>query len=46
MSTMVLAMTVAVRWLLKANIELGLLHHQIGDELRNYLINELPAKLK
>ena len=32
--------------LLKANIELGLLHHQIGDELRNYLINELPAKLK
>ncbi len=32
--------------LLKANIELGLLHHQIGDELRHYLINELPAKLK
>jgi len=32
--------------LLKANIELGLLHHQIGDELRHYLINELPEKLK
>ena len=32
--------------LLKANIELGLLHHQIGDELRDYLSNELPEKLK
>jgi UTP--glucose-1-phosphate uridylyltransferase len=32
--------------LLKANIELGLLHHQIGDELHNYLCNELPEKLK
>jgi UTP--glucose-1-phosphate uridylyltransferase len=32
--------------LLKANIELGLLHHQIGDELHDYLINELPEKLK
>jgi len=32
--------------LLKANIELGLLHHQIGDDLHNYLSNELPEKLK
>jgi UTP--glucose-1-phosphate uridylyltransferase len=32
--------------LLKANIELGLLHHQIGDELHAYLSNELPEKLK
>jgi len=32
--------------LLKANIELGLLHHQIGDELLDYLSNELPEKLK
>jgi len=32
--------------LLKANIELGLLHHQIGDDLRDYLSNELPEKLK
>lgn len=32
--------------LLKANIELGLQHHQIGDELRDYLTNELAEKLK
>jgi UTP--glucose-1-phosphate uridylyltransferase len=32
--------------LLKANIELGLLHHQIGDELHNYLSNVLPERLK
>ncbi|MGB0450202.1 MAG: UTP--glucose-1-phosphate uridylyltransferase GalU [Porticoccaceae bacterium] len=32
--------------LLKANIELGLLHSQIGDDLREYLSNELPEKLK
>ena len=32
--------------LLKANIELGLLHHQIGDDLLDYLTNELPEKLK
>lgn len=32
--------------LLKANIELGLLHHQIGGELLDYLSNELPEKLK
>ena len=32
--------------LLKANIELGLLHHEIGDELHSYLSNELPKKLK
>ena len=31
--------------LLKANIELGLLHHEIGDELRDYLKNELVGKL-
>jgi UTP--glucose-1-phosphate uridylyltransferase len=32
--------------LLKANIELGLLHHQIGDDLHNYLSNVLPERLK
>jgi UTP--glucose-1-phosphate uridylyltransferase len=32
--------------LLKANIELGLLHHQIGEDLLEYLNNELPEKLK
>ena len=31
--------------LLKANIELGLEHHEIGDELREYLRNELSEKL-
>ena len=31
--------------LLKANIELGLRHHEIGDELRTYLKNELLANL-
>ena len=31
--------------LLKANIELGLEHSEIGDELRQYLANELPSKL-
>lgn len=31
--------------LLKANIELGLEHHEIGNELRQYLANELPNKL-
>jgi UTP--glucose-1-phosphate uridylyltransferase len=31
--------------LLKANIELGLEHSEIGDELRKYLANELPSKL-
>ena len=31
--------------LLKANIELGLEHKEIGDELRQYLQNELPGKL-
>lgn len=31
--------------LLKANIELGLLHHEISDELHSYLSNELPKKL-
>jgi UTP--glucose-1-phosphate uridylyltransferase len=31
--------------LLKANIELGLEHSEIGDELRQYLANELPTKL-
>lgn len=32
--------------LLKANIEYGLLHNEIGAELRAYLKNELPAKLQ
>ena len=31
--------------LLKANIELGLEHHEIGEELRQYLADELPNKL-
>ena len=31
--------------LLKANIELGLEHNEIGEELRQYLANELPSKL-
>ncbi|MGB2115157.1 MAG: UTP--glucose-1-phosphate uridylyltransferase GalU [Porticoccaceae bacterium] len=31
--------------LLKANIELGLEHNEIGDELRQYLADELPGKL-
>lgn len=31
--------------LLKANIELGLEHHEIGAELRQYLLEELPEKL-
>jgi len=31
--------------LLKANIELGLEHQEIGDDLRQYLKNELPDKL-
>jgi UTP--glucose-1-phosphate uridylyltransferase len=31
--------------LLKANIELGLIHKEIGEDLRNYLKNELLAKL-
>ena len=31
--------------LLKANIELGLRHHEIGDELRTYLKNELLANI-
>ena len=31
--------------LLKANIELGLQHHEIGDELREYLSQELSEKL-
>ena len=31
--------------LLQANIELGLDHSEIGDDLRQYLINELPDKL-
>lgn len=31
--------------LLKANIELGLEHHEIGAELRQYLLEELPGKL-
>jgi len=31
--------------LLKANIELGLLHPEIGDDLRTYLRDELAAKL-
>ena len=31
--------------LLKANIELGLEHHEIGKELRQYLADELPNKL-
>ena len=31
--------------LLKANIELGLEHPEIGEELRQYLQNELPSKL-
>jgi len=31
--------------LLQANIELGLEHSEIGDELRQYLANELPSKL-
>jgi UTP--glucose-1-phosphate uridylyltransferase len=32
--------------LLKANIELGLLHSEIGADLHSYLSNELPEKLK
>ena len=32
-------------WFLKANIELGLRHHEIGDGLRTYLKNELLANL-
>ena len=31
--------------LLKANIELGLEHQEIGKELRQYLLEELPGKL-
>jgi len=31
--------------LLKANIELGLEHQEIGEELRQYLLEELPGKL-
>jgi len=31
--------------LLKANIELGLQHSEIGDDLRDYLKNELASKL-
>jgi UTP--glucose-1-phosphate uridylyltransferase len=31
--------------LLKANIELGLEHQEIGQELRQYLLEELPGKL-
>ena len=31
--------------LLKANIELGLEHHEIGAELRQYLLEQLPEKL-
>jgi len=31
--------------LLKANIELGLLHSEVGEELRSYLRDELAAKL-
>ena len=31
--------------LLKANIELGLEHAEIGEDLRAYLKNELPGKL-
>jgi UTP--glucose-1-phosphate uridylyltransferase len=31
--------------LLKANIELGLKHQEIGKELRQYLLEELPGKL-
>jgi UTP--glucose-1-phosphate uridylyltransferase len=31
--------------LLKANIELGLIHHEIGADLRNYLKNELIDNL-
>jgi hypothetical protein len=31
--------------LLKANIEIGLEHNEIGDELRQYLAEELPTKL-
>ena len=31
--------------LIKANIDLGLRHQEIGDELRTYLKNELLAKL-
>ena len=31
--------------LLKANIELGLLHSEIGEDLHSYLRNELAAKL-
>jgi UTP--glucose-1-phosphate uridylyltransferase len=31
--------------LLQANIELGLEHHEIGAELRQYLLEELPGKL-
>ena len=31
--------------LLKANIELGLIHKEIGEDLRNYLKNDLLAKL-
>ena len=31
--------------LLKANIELGLEHQEIGDELRQYLLEELPGRL-
>ena len=29
----------------KTNIELGLEHPQMGDELRQYLLHELPGKL-
>jgi UTP--glucose-1-phosphate uridylyltransferase len=31
--------------LLKANIELGLSHPEIGDDLRDYLKNDLLGKL-
>ena len=31
--------------LLKANIELGLEHNEVGAELRQYLLEELPEKL-
>jgi hypothetical protein len=31
--------------LLKANIELGLQHHEIGSELQDYLKNDLLSKL-